>query len=446
MERVDVAVVGAGLSGLIAARILAHAGRRVMVLEARDRVGGRIEATHIDGVPIDLGAQWVGAGHNRVTALVHEAGSSLYPTRRPGKNVMESAGRVHAYEGTVPRLSLLTLIDLQLGLWRTEAAVRAFPAREPWNDAAARALDAETTHTYSRRMVYTKQARQVFDATARTIAGAEPAEVSLFSFLYYLKQAGSFEALYETEGGAQQDRVTGGTARLPVFIANELGSAVRTGAPVRRIARAGEALVVEGAWGVLGADRVIVAVPPHLCTRIEFDPPVSAARERLHRAMRMGSTTKAIALYDRPFWRERGFSGEAVGTGDPLSVVFDASPATGGPYMLLGFLVGAAARRWGLRDATARKDAVLGTFARMFGDEARRPAHYIEKDWEADPWARGCPAATFTAGTAVEALPHLREPHGRVHWASTETAREWSGYMEGAVEAGERAAAEVLAG
>jgi monoamine oxidase len=198
---------------------------------------------------------------------------------------------------------------------------------------------------------------------------------------------------------------------------------------------------------VVRGKRAIVAMPPSMAGRIEFFPRLPADREQLQLRTVMGATTKCFALYDRPFWRERGFSGEAVSSDGPCAVAFDNSVV--GPdgkieqAALLGFMVGSRARSWGLRTAEERRTAVLESFARYWGPEARNPTHYEEKDWSNEPFIGGCPVANPSCGATVQFGATLRRPVGRIHWAGTETSDVWNGYMEGAVLSGERAASEV---
>jgi monoamine oxidase len=217
------------------------------------------------------------------------------------------------------------------------------------------------------------------------------------------------------------------------------------GAPVHMITRTEELVTVETDDRAWQARRVIVAVPPSLAGRIGYAPPLPAMRDQLTQRMPMGNTVKCVAVYERAFWRDAGFSGEALSDG-PVTVVFDDTSHDEKQPALLGFIVGAASRDWSARPESERRTIVLAAFTRYFGSQAATPLLYVEKDWADDPWTRGCPTATMPPGTMSRYAASLREPVGRLHWAGTETSTEWCGYMEGAVASGERAAAEVLAG
>jgi len=188
-----------------------------------------------------------------------------------------------------------------------------------------------------------------------------------------------------------------------------------------------------------------VSVPPVLAGRISYDPPMPHWRDQLTQRTPMGSVIKCQAMYDEPFWRADGLSGQATGDGEGARVVFDNSPPDGSPGVLLGFLEGDEARRLGRASPDERRRAVLTSFARYFGPRAAAPAAYAELDWQREQWSGGCYGTLFGPNVWTRYGHALREPIGPVHWAGTETATIWSGYMDGAVRSGERAAAEVLA-
>jgi monoamine oxidase len=160
--------------------------------------------------------------------------------------------------------------------------------------------------------------------------------------------------------------------------------------------------------------------------------------------MPMGSVIKCIAAYEKPFWRSRGLSGEGFSEVGPLTVTFDDSPHDGSQGALIGFILGDAAREWSGADEEARKEAVLNCWTRLFGAAAARPVAYVDKDWPAEEWSRGCYVGVMPPGVMSQCGAALREPCGRIHWAGTETANEYAGYLDGAVESGYRASAEVL--
>jgi monoamine oxidase len=443
-ESVDVAVIGAGLSGLGAARGLADGGHEVIVLEARDRVGGRLlNATLGDRVVVDVGGQWVGSDHGRVQRLAAELGVEIFPQHGEGRNLVDVAGTRRLYRGTIPRLGPRVLWDIFLARRRLDRLSRGVAAAEPWAAERAGELDGITLAEWCAENVRTAMARELIGLAGRTVWGAGPDELSLLHVLFYVDSAGSFDKLLDTEGGAQQDRLDGGAQLLPLGLAELLGGRVRLSSPVRAIEQRPESVLIRADGLEVEAGHAVVALPPALTAGIEFDPPHSAQRTELTRALRPGRLNKCMALYERPFWREDGFSGEAVTDAGPVTLTFDSSPRDGSAGVLLGFVGGPEVGELGGLGEGERREAVLGCFSRLFGPRAERPLDYAEQEWSAEEWSGGGPTSNFGPGGWTGPGPALRDPVGRVHWAGTETATIWSGYMEGALQAGERAAAEV---
>jgi monoamine oxidase len=443
---VDVAVVGGGLSGLRAARAVADAGREVAVLEARDRVGGRLlNASLGDGVQVDLGGQWVGSDHTRVQGLAGDLGIEIFPQYGKGRNLLDVAGTRRRYRGTIPRLGLGVLWDIFVARRRIARLARGVGAERPWDAKRAAELDGQTLAEWCEANVRTPIARELIGLAGRTVWGAGPEELSMLHVLFYVSAAGSFDKLIDTEGGAQQDRLVGGAQALPLGLAASLGERVRLGAPVSRIEQgAGSVLIAAGGIEV-EAQRAIVALPPALAARIELDPPLPAQRRRLAEQLRPGTLNKCIALYEEPFWRADGLSGESVTDAGPVTLTFDCSPPDGSSGVMLGFVGGPEAREMAAMAAAERRAAVLGCFERLFGPQAAQPLDYVEQAWAGEERSGGGPTSNFGPGGWTDCGPALREPVGRIHWAGTETATVWSGYMEGALQAGDRAAAEAMA-
>jgi monoamine oxidase len=444
MSVCDVVVVGAGFSGLMAARCLVAGGLSVRVLEARDRVGGRTLTRQVEGEAIDIGGQWIGPAQHRMHALCKELHIGLFPTFDRGRKILDVAGKQSTYEGAIPSLPLLHLLELQWSMMRIDRMTAKVPVQDPWFVRGAAEMDALTVEAWKQRSVRSQQVREVFDAAMRVVFGAEPSEMSLLHFLFYLRSGGGLKQLVEVKGAAQQDRLVQGAQVLASRMADALGDRVILSAPVRAIEQSGEFVTVTATTGVYRARTVIVAIPPALAGKIHYDPPLPAARDQLTQRIPMGATIKCVALYERPFWRDTGFSGEVVTSRDPFSVVYDNSPHGEAHGALVGFVVGHAARRMSTFSEADRRRQALDGWARYFGPRAARPVAYVEKDWAADPWSGGCPAGVPMPGILTVCGEALRAPVQRIHWAGTETAYEWNGYMEGALEAGERAASEVM--
>ena len=443
--KVDVAVVGAGLAGLVAARQLRAAGASVQVLEARDRVGGRLLNAPIgDGAVVEIGGQWVGPTQDRVLGLLDELGIETFPTYDDGESVLELAGKTRRYAGTIPRVGPLVLVDIAIARFRLDRLARRVDPEAPWEADAG--LDRKTLADWLAKGMRTKAAREMLRVAGRTIWGAEPEQLSLLHALFYLRSAGGLDVMLDVENGAQQWRIEGGSQRLAEAIAAELGDALRLRAAVESIGVKEEGAEVEirGSKGLL-ARRVIVAVPAPLRDRIRFQPALPKGSAAVAGATPFGRLIKCAAVYDRPFWRDGGLSGEALSDVGPATLTFDNSPPGGRPGVMLGFVGGADAETHVTLGEEERRERVLACFARLFGDEALAPRQYVEQDWGAEEWSGGGPTFILPPGAWAAAGPGLREPVGPIHWAGSETATRWAGFMDGAVRSGERAAAEVLA-
>ncbi len=462
----DVVIVGAGLAGLVAARCVAASGKRPLVVEARERVGGRLLNEEIgDGKVVEVGGQWIGPTQERIAALARDLGVETFPTHDEGRHLIEISGKLTSYAAPITSASVglvrdlsraispIALADFEYGRRRLDRMALSVPLEQPWLAPKAVDWDGQTFATWIRRNVRTAAARSLFELTTEAVWAAEPRDVSLLHVLFYIHSGGGLNALLGTDGGAQQDRFHGGSQRIALLMAEQLGeNRVRLAAPVRRIehSESGVVLHADGPRGeaggvIVSARRVIVAVPPTLAGRIVYDPPLPARRDQLTQRMPQGTVIKTMAIYERPFWREQGLSGQAASDGGPARVVFDNSPPDGSPGVLLGFLEGRLARQWGARDAAERREAILAGHARLFGEQAAHPERFVERVWAEEEWTRGCYGCLMTTGGWTEYGHALREPIGPLHWAGAETATVWNGYMDGAVQSGERAAGEVLA-
>jgi monoamine oxidase len=456
IRRADVIVVGAGFAGLTAALRLVDAGHSVIVLEARDRVGGRALNKPIGGGEVsERGATFVGPTQNHILALAKRFRVDKFPTFNDGDNVyVNSLGQRSTYSDTGPLGTAppdpVILADLTQAVVRLDEMSTEVPVDAPWTSDQGEDWDQQTLETWIRDNSTTQQFRDLVPVATRPIFGAEPRDLSLLFVLFYIaasgneQNPGTFERNFNTRDGAQMWRFVGGAQLLALKIARRLGGRVVLRSPVERIVQHKDGVTVHCRDLQAQGKRVIVAIPPTLAGRIEYDPKLPAARDQLTQRLPQGTLIKVTAVYQRPFWRDAGLNGTAVSYQGPANVTFDDSPRDASAGVIFGFVGGDEARRFMRRSKAARRAAVLANFTTYFGAQAAHPSSYFETNWTREEWTRGCPVAIAGPGTLLAYGTELRKPVGRIHWAGTETSTYWNGYMDGAVRSAKRAAAEVL--
>ena len=462
----DVVVVSAGFAGLTAARQIAAAGRSVVVLEARDRVGGRAWNHDLGGGRVsERGATFVGPTQDHILALAGAVGVGTFPTYDTGDDLYVNAvdnplgligpqrysdsGPLGGLTGTAPPdptiVAELTEVVQQLDQMSTQVPVDA-----PWSASSASSWDGQTLESWVDANSVTPRFKALVPAATRPIFGAEPRELSLLFVLFYIaasgneQNPGTFERNFDTRNGAQQSRFIGGTQEITDRVAARLSGRVMLSSPVRRIVQGKGGVTVHSDRLTVTAERVIVATPPTLAGRIQYEPALPYARDQLIQRYPQGTLTKVAAVYPTPFWRSSGLTGTVLDTGGPVNASFDDSPPSGSPGVLFGFVGGDNARAYNALSPSARQSAVIDQYVSWLGSAAANPIAYFDTNWSDEVWTRGCPVGIPSLGTLLAYGPLIREPAGRIHWAGTETSTYWNGYMDGAVRSGERAAAEVL--
>lgn len=419
----DAIVVGAGLSGLVCARRLIDGGARVAVLEARDRVGGRLCGGRVGDMVVDFGGQWMTPGQPRLATLAAELGIAIARHDRTGHALVGDGGGLVA---AFAQWRAMRRIEKLMRAERDDARRGELGARA--GRSLADLLDREIHHPIARDRIRLH---------AELVFAADPANLSLLHYLRVMNATGGFRPQ-----GRDEYRFVGGAHLLCERLAEQLGDRVHLGEPVTSIVQATSSITVNRHE----AKRAVLAMPPPLVRRLSIDLPPTA-RAYVDAAFG-GPVVKCFAAYARPSWRERGLSGESYHPRGAVRATVELVDPRGGPAVLLAFVVGSDAARWSSRSADDRRAEVLAAFAQLTDDT---PLDHVEIDWGAEAWSAGCvpglpPGALIDqAGAVADAGASWRQPHGRLHIAGTEAATCWPGYMEGAIEAGERAAREVLA-
>ena len=457
-RRADVAVVGAGLAGMTAAYRLMREGHSVIVLEANDRAGGRVLNHEIEGGEIsEAGGTFIGPTQDRIKAIADTFGVRTFPTYNTGSNVyVDDQGNRSTFSDTTPLGSAPTdpslLGDLATIVTRLNEMSKEVPVDAPWTAENRAEYDGQTLDTWIRQNSSNQERlHKLVAAATRPIFGAEAREISLLFTLFYIaasgneRNPGTFERNFNTRGGAQEQRFVGGSGLIVERLQEALGPRrVILRSPVRQIRNGERGVSVISDRINLRVKRVIVAIPPVLAGRIDYSPDLPPERDALSQRLPQGTLGKVAAVYDRPFWRDDGLTGAALHLPGPVNAIFDDSPPDGSPGVLFGFVGGDAHRGFFPKSPDERRAAALRTFTDCFGAEAAQPRDYFETNWSAERWSRGGPVGIAGPGVYTALGPALRRPVGRIHWAGTETATYWNGYMDGAVRSGERAAGEAM--
>ncbi|PSR58819.1 MULTISPECIES: flavin monoamine oxidase family protein [Nocardia] len=446
MTDVDCCVIGGGFAGLTAALRLKQAGRSVAVLEARDRLGGRtFTEVRGNGCWIDRGGAWLGPGQDRVRALMNEFGVRSYRQYTDGQALMVVDGKQYRYTGTIPwTMSPWASINLGAGFASLAYLCKSIPLYAPWDAKNAEKWDRITLAQWLNRTVRSKAAHDLLETAIAGSYTSAASEVSMLFALYQMASGGGPNFMFSVRGGSQDSRPVGGMGAIYGAMAAELGEAIRLSQPVHGIEQDDAGVTVHAGRSALRAHRAIVAVPLAIAGQIRYEPMLPVDRSLLHQRVPSGSIIKTSVVYDEPFWRHDGLSGQSAAPGSPATVTLDACTDTARPGILCVITEGPTARRIGHLDAADRRTAILRELAGRFGTKAGSPEDYVEQDWSAERYSGGGMLSHTPTGVLTQFGRALREPCGRIHWAGTETSAVMCGWVDGAVRSGERAASEVL--
>jgi monoamine oxidase len=446
MADVDFCVIGAGFAGLTAALRLKQAGRSVALLEARDRVGGRTFTVEgPEGIWIDRGGAWIGPGQDAIYGLMKEFGVGSYKQYIDGEAMMVVDGKHYRYEGTIP-LTMSPWAALNMGAVFLDLTrlCKTIPLEAPWEAKNADKLDRISYAEWLDNHTLSKPAHTLLESSISGLYTSAASEVSMLFVLRQLASGGGPSFVLGIKDGSQDSRIIGGMGAVHRPMVAELGDSIQLNTPVRRIIQDDEGVTVEAEGTTVRANRVIVAVPIAIASQILYEPMLPVDRSFLHQRMPSGAVVKINIVYDEPFWRQDGLTGQTFAPGSLANLTIDASTDQPRPGVMCVITEGPEGRRYSKMDHDERRKEVLAALVERFGQKAASPIAYLDQDWTVERYSGGGMLSHTPPGVLTQFGPAITEPCGRIHWAGTETSGVMHGWVDGAVRSGERAAKEVI--
>ena len=416
------------------------------LLEARDRLGGRtFTEVRGDGSWIDRGGAWIGPGQDRIYALMKEFGVPSYKQYTDGEAMMVVDGKQYRYTGTIPwTMSPWAAVNLGAVFLELGHMCKSIPLEAPWEAKNAEKWDQISLAKWLDNNVMSKPAHELLEAAIAGCYTSAASEVSMLFVLYQMASAGGPNFVLGVKGGAEDERPVGGMGAIYRAIAAELGDSVHLSQPVRHIAQDADGVTIRSDDMTVRARRTIVAVPLAIASQILYEPMLPVDRSFLHQRMPSGAVVKTAVIYDEPFWRADGLSGQSAAPGSVATVTIDACTDTGHPGVMCVITEGPLARQLGQLDEAERRRAILAELVGRFGEKASSPVDYVEQNWSVERYSGGGMLSHAPTGVLTEFGRAIREPCDRIHWAGTESSSVMCGWVDGAIRSGERAATEVL--
>ncbi|XP_033120539.1 amine oxidase [flavin-containing] B-like [Anneissia japonica] len=396
--------------GLCAAKLLVDNGIDVLVLEARDRVGGRthtIQDASVGGY-VDAGGSYVGRTQDRLLRVAEELGVESYPVDENARMAFLQNGKVYPFEGSFPSFyNPITWMDVNHVMREIDSIGKKIPAATPWDCPNAEKLDNTTLQKWIDDTTWTKTGRNLAKTLCQLIVTSEPTEVSLLFFAWYIKQCGGFLRTISTKYGGQEKKFIGGSQRISLGLMDKIGKdRIIFDNPVYSIDQSGDVAIIK----TLGektykAKHVILAMSPALIQKVHFNPPLPPLKNQLAARCPIGSVIKCMIYYKTQFWRNRGFCGSSWSIDPDLPVEWslDDTKPDGTAPALVTFITANKARKFCQLTENERRDKLCRYYAKVFGtDEAMHPINYLEKNWMAETYSAGCYTTVFQPGTICQ--------------------------------------------